>query len=92
MKTAIWWIRRDLRLSDNQALSEALRQAEVVVPVFILDPNLISSEFVGRARLAFLFDGLRELDRSLKQCGSGLILRRGDPLEVLADLVQGTNA
>ena len=56
MKTAIWWIRRDLRLADNQALVEALRQAEVVVPVFVLDPILLSSEYVGQARLGFLFD------------------------------------
>jgi deoxyribodipyrimidine photo-lyase len=38
MNTAIWWIRRDMRLKDNQALEVALRQAEIVVPVFILDP------------------------------------------------------
>ena len=81
MKTAIWWIRRDMRLTDNQTLVEALRQADTVVPVFILDPKLLSSDFVGQARLAFLFDGLRELDKSLKQRDSGLILRQGDPLE-----------
>ena len=28
MTTAIWWVRRDLRLGDNQALTAALRQAE----------------------------------------------------------------
>jgi len=61
MKTSIWWIRRDMRLSDNQALTEALRQAEVIVPVFILDPKLLASEYTGPARLAFLFEGLREL-------------------------------
>lgn len=88
MKTAIWWIRRDLRLNDNQALTEALRQAEVVLPVFILDAKLISSEFVGPARLAFLFDGLRALDSSLRDHGSRLILRQGDPLEVLTTLRQ----
>ena len=92
MKTAIWWIRRDLRLSDNQALTEALRQADVVVPVFILDPKLLASEYAGQARLAFLLDGLRELDRSLKQRGSQLILRRGDPLEVLTILLKETEA
>ncbi|MEA4930458.1 MAG: deoxyribodipyrimidine photo-lyase, partial [Anaerolineaceae bacterium] len=75
MKTAIWWIRRDLRLGDNQALTEALRQADVVLSVFILDPKLLSSEFVGQARLAFLLEGLCELDKSLKQRGSKLILR-----------------
>jgi len=64
MKTAIWWIRRDLRLSDNQALTEALRQADTVVPVFILDPQLLASEYVGQARLAFLLEGLRALDNN----------------------------
>ncbi len=59
MKTAIWWIRRDLRLSDNQALAAALHQAEVVIPVFILDPKLLESPLVSQQRLAFLFDGLR---------------------------------
>lgn len=92
MKTAIWWIRRDLRLGDNQALTEALRQAEVVVPVFILDPKLLSSDYTGPARLAFLFESLRELDTNLKQLGSRLILRRGDPLEVLTNLQQETGA
>lgn len=90
MKTAIWWIRRDLRLKDNQALTEALREAEQVVPVFILDPKLLSSEYTGQARLAFLFEGLRELDQSLKQRGSRLVLRRGDPLEVLTGLLRET--
>ncbi len=92
MKTAIWWIRRDLRLGDNQALTEALRQAEVIVPVFILDPKLLSSDYTGPVRLAFLFEGLRELDTNLKQLGSQLILRRGDPLEVLTNLLRETGA
>ena len=35
--TSIWWIRRDLRLTDNPALHSALGQGQVI-PVFILDP------------------------------------------------------
>jgi deoxyribodipyrimidine photo-lyase len=92
MKTGIWWIRRDLRLTDNQALAEALRQASTVIPVFILDPKLWSSDFVGPARLAFLLDGLRTLDASLRERGSRLIERQGDPLEVLTFLCQETQA
>ena len=38
MTTAIWWVRRDLRLADNLALAAALAQSEKVIPVFILDP------------------------------------------------------
>lgn len=86
MNKAIWWIRRDLRLSDNQALAAALSQAKVVIPVFILDPKLLASGYNSRQRLAFLFEGLRSLDIDLRKKGSNLIVRKGDPLEALQTL------
>jgi deoxyribodipyrimidine photo-lyase len=92
LNTAIWWIRRDLRVHDNQALAEVLRQAVVVVPVFILDPQLLASPYIGQARLAFLFDGLRALDASLRSRGSALIIRREDPLQLLSALREETGA
>jgi deoxyribodipyrimidine photo-lyase len=92
MSTAIWWMRRDLRLSDNQALSAALAQASTVIPVFILDPVLLSSPYIGANRLAFLFENLRALDDSLCQRGSGLIVRKGKPLHALQSLLAETGA
>jgi deoxyribodipyrimidine photo-lyase len=86
MKAAIWWIRRDLRLSDNQALTAALSRASVVIPVFILDPKLLASPYAGQNRQAFLFDGLCALDADLRRRGSALVVRRGDPLEALQAL------
>jgi deoxyribodipyrimidine photo-lyase len=87
MKRTIWWIRRDLRLSDNQALTAALSRAEEVIPVFVLDPGLLKSAYCGEKRLAFLCDGLRALDADLHRRGSALVVRRGDPLAALADLL-----
>jgi deoxyribodipyrimidine photo-lyase len=92
MKTAIWWIRRDLRLSDNQALTSAMEQAEVVLPVFILDPRLIQSPKMGRKRIDFLLAGLRSLDMQLRQRGSFLIIRQGDPLTELGILSKKADA
>jgi deoxyribodipyrimidine photo-lyase len=83
MKRAIWWIRRDLRLTDNQALLSALDQAEEVIPVFILDPKLLASPYIAEKRLAFLLDGLIRLNTRLEQVGGYLVLRRGNPLEEL---------
>ncbi len=37
----IWWIRRDLRLADNPALTAALQANAPLLPVFILDDHLI---------------------------------------------------
>jgi deoxyribodipyrimidine photo-lyase len=86
MSTAIWWIRRDLRLNDNQALAAALKHADEVLPVFVLDPKLLASPYIGSKRTAFLLEGLRSLDSDLSAIGSHLILRQGDPCTELASL------
>jgi deoxyribodipyrimidine photo-lyase len=91
MNTAIWWIRRDLRLADNQALAAA-RQYDRVIPVYILDPGLWASDWVGEKRQAFLLAGLRQLDNDLQARGSRLIIRLGNPAEELTKLVQETHA
>lgn len=92
MRTALWWIRRDLRLADNPALMAALQSADVIVPVFILDPNLLHSPYCGSKRLAFLFNGLRRLNESLLAKGSRLVLRYGKPVEALSQLVEESQA
>jgi deoxyribodipyrimidine photo-lyase len=92
MKTAIWWARRDLRLTDNQALSTALTYADEVIPVFILDPVLLARYEAVDKRVAFLFGGLRSLDEDLRARGSRLVVRRGDPPGELAALLAETGA
>lgn len=94
--TAIWWIRRDLRLADNQALDQALNRASAesaqVIPLFILDPHLLKSEYVGQKRLSFLMMGLFSLHEELQARGSRLILRRGTPGAVLAQVMAESGA
>ncbi len=92
MTTAIWWIRRDLRLTDNQALHAALAAADHVIPLFILDDNILESEYVGDKQVAFMFSGLAKLDADLQARGSKLILRRGDPPVELMKVVAETGA
>ena len=85
--TAIWWVRRDLRLADNQALSAAAEGGRPVLPLFVLDPALLRSPYVGAKRLAFLLEGLRSLDRDLRAIGSRLVVRHGSPAQVLRSVV-----
>jgi len=86
--TSIWWIRRDLRLTDNTALHSALK-AGSVLPVFILDPAFDSSSV---RRKNFLYEGLHALDKDLRERGSFLVIRKGKPLDVLIQLVNETKA
>jgi len=91
MTRSIVWFRRDLRLSDHAALTAAIRQGEVI-PSFVIDPQLLNSDRMGAKRVAWLAANLRELDRSLRQRGSQLIVRRGEPAAELLKLARETDA
>jgi deoxyribodipyrimidine photo-lyase len=86
LTTAVWWIRRDLRLTDNQALTAALARADHVILVFVLDPALWRANEAEK-RHAFLLGGLRQLDADLRARGSYLVVRRGNPCDALTALV-----
>ncbi|MCY4232460.1 MAG: deoxyribodipyrimidine photo-lyase [Bacteroidetes bacterium] len=86
----ILWLRRDLRLMDQPAWVEALEENGPVWPVFILD-SLMESTF-GAAPKWRLGQSLQSLNDTLNQYGSRLILRRGEPEDVLVSLVSETGA
>lgn len=90
--TAIWWIRRDLRLAGNPSLSAAFQNAEQIIPLFIVDPVLVNSKRVGEKRLEFLWGGLQSLDNSLRERGSYLVVRKGIPAAVLTEVIDETGA
>lgn len=85
----IWWIRRDLRLSDNPALTAAVSSGAPVIPVYILDEQ---DESLGAAPKFRLGLGLEHFAQTLDACGSRLILRRGNALEVLKGILEDTGA
>jgi deoxyribodipyrimidine photo-lyase len=86
--TSIWWIRRDLRLTDNRALHASLA-AGPVLPVFILDPAFSGA---SARRKDFLYEGLHVLDKDLRARGSYLVIRSGKPRQMLQELVTETRA
>jgi deoxyribodipyrimidine photo-lyase len=81
MKRSLCWLRRDLRLHDNHALSEALTAAEQCFIVFIFD-EIILDKIANKndLRLSLIFDSLREIELELKKHGSDLIVLFGDPV------------
>ena len=89
-KSVIWWIRRDIRLHDNQALSAALATDLPVVPIYILDDNLLKQS--NLKRLNFLFENLHSLDTFLQEKGNHLIIRSGNPFNCLKNLFRESNA
>jgi deoxyribodipyrimidine photo-lyase len=83
---SLLWFRRDLRLTDHPALLDAIDAAGPggdVLPVFVVDPALWRP--AGGPRREFLRECLTALQESL---GGALVLRSGDPADVLPRLVR----
>jgi deoxyribodipyrimidine photo-lyase len=92
MTVVIHWFRRDLRISDNTALTEAARAGERVIPVFILEDALRTGPDVGAARLAFLLQSVESLRKNLAEIGCPLLVRHGRSEDILPQVCCATGA
>ena len=92
MSAAVCWFRRNLRLDDNAVLSAALRHADAVVSVVLLDGDPDPTDGVPSPRRILLAESLQELSGALTAKGSRLIVRRGPPEEALVALCRETGA
>jgi deoxyribodipyrimidine photo-lyase len=86
------WFRNDLRLDDNTALRAACACAEELIPVFVVDPRLVKPTTSSPSRLRFLEDCLQRLAHELTRRGCPLIVRFGDPVTMIPDLLEATRA
>jgi deoxyribodipyrimidine photo-lyase len=97
-RRAIVWFRQDLRLHDNEALTEALRIAEEVIPIYVFDERVFLGKTrfgfpkTGKFRAKFILESVEDLRTNLMQRGSNLVLRVGKPEEEIAKLAQETKA
>lgn len=92
MSTAIVWFRRDLRLTDNQALQMAVAAADRIVPLFIHAPDEEAPWQPGAASNWWLHHSLAALHRALQDRGGELIVRSGDSLRELERIIAATGA
>lgn len=88
MKVNIFWFRRDLRLTDNKGLFEALKTGIPVIPLFIFDTDILSELEEDDPRVSFIYEQLFKINEQLKTYGASLLVRHGKPIEVWKDLVR----
>ncbi len=87
-RPAILWLRQDLRLADNPALHAAAKHP--ILAVYIWDE--LDPWSPGGASRWWLYKSLSALKQSLRGQGVQLVFKRGNPLHILKDLVQETEA
>lgn len=86
---SIFWFRRDLRLSDNAGLFEALQGKHNVIPIFIFDKEILDKLPEDDARVTFIHDTLQDMRSTLQDnFGSSIGMYHGKPLEIYKSLVE----
>lgn len=85
----IVWVRRDFRLTDHPAFAAAAATGRPVIPLFVLDPL---AEDLGAAPKWRLEQAIGTFAGRLEEMGSRLVLRRGDALAVLREVIAETGA
>lgn len=90
--TAIVWFRRDLRLHDHPALMRAAAAADRILPLYVLDSRLLAGRFASPTRAWFLLGTVAALRASLRAAGSDLVVRVGDPRDVVPAMASAVGA
>ncbi len=96
IKRAIVWFRNDLRLHDNEALTEALRSADEIIPVYIFDERTFKGKTrfgfpkTGAHRAQFIIESVVDLRAQLQYKGNDLYVRVGKPEDILCEMARAT--
>jgi deoxyribodipyrimidine photo-lyase len=96
--SVIVWFRQDLRIHDNEALTEAISTGKPVIPVYVFDSrNYKDSRFdgfpkTGPIRMKFIIESVIDLRRNLHKIGLPLVVRTGFSEEIIFELGRNNKA
>lgn len=85
---SIFWFRRDLRLDDNAGLIHALTSGHPVIPIFIFDKEILDELPQKDARVDFIHRTLSEMQDSLREMGSSLVVKYGHVEKVWNEILE----
>jgi deoxyribodipyrimidine photo-lyase len=90
------WFRNDLRIHDQEVLTQALRNGDEIIPLYCFDPRQFGKTSFGFPktsgyRAQFLCESVADLRQSLQRLGSDLIIRQGKPEDIIPELIQQLN-
>uniref|UniRef100_A0A1B6CJU7 Cryptochrome-1 n=1 Tax=Clastoptera arizonana TaxID=38151 RepID=A0A1B6CJU7_9HEMI len=84
----VHWFRRGLRLHDNPALHDAVRNSKQFYPIFIFDGETAGTKIICYNRMRFILESLHDLDRQFRASGGRLYVFNGSPIEIFQKLKQ----
>ena len=93
-RRAIVWFRQDIRLHDNEALTDALKHADEVIPVYVFDERVFKGKTrygfpkTGVFRAKFILESVQDLKNNIRLLGNELIVRFGKPEEEIFEIAK----
>jgi deoxyribodipyrimidine photo-lyase len=90
-KPFIYRFSTDLRLEDHAGLATAASRGGVL-PVIVIDERLASRLKASPRRAAFFCSAVSALAEELREMGSPLVVRRGPPGKIIAEIARTTGA
>ena len=87
MSYELVWFKRDLRIQDHAALTEAARRGPVRC-VYIIEPQLWEQPDTSLQHFEFIQESLKDLHDDLQVLGGGVEIHHGELTEVLSNIYQ----
>ena len=88
--TSIFIFRRDFRLEDNTSLIKALKNSDIVIPIFIFTPEQLDrkkNKYKSDNCVQFMMECLEDLDASLRKKKSRLFYFYDNPINVIKNII-----
>ena len=90
------WYRNDLRVENHSGLINAIRDSEKVLGFYCFNPkmfeiNELNFHKTDNYRAKFLIESVENLKTELKKNNISLIIKIGDPVEELTNIISKKN-
>jgi len=90
-KISVVWLKRDLRLQDNEAITKALQSGNRVLFLFVFENLLINDLHYSKRHWNFIKQSLEDLNEDLKQFNTQVLSVSGDIFTVFNQLLYKYN-
>lgn len=84
----IHWLKRDLRLQDNENLWQALQEDEPVILLYIFEPLLEKDSHYSDRHFNFIKESLADMNARLAEYDSKVLIVRGEVISIFKQLQQ----
>ncbi len=81
----IFWFKKDLRIFDNEALCEAIKDNDIL-PIYIIELDIWSQNTHSDRQWQFCKESLIDLRNALAEIGQPLIIRTGNVINIFDEI------